>query len=57
MFTVFSCIIGENTVLELCLVTPEMCRTAAVVQKVLEHLLGHGCTLQVENLYNSSELA
>ena len=57
MFTVFSCITGKNTVLELCLVTPEMPRTAAVVPKVLEHWLGHGRTLQVEHLYNSPELA
>jgi len=32
-------------------------RRAAVVPKVLEHLLGHGHKLQVENLYNSPELA
>jgi hypothetical protein len=31
MFTVFSCITGKNTVLQLSLVTPEMPRTAAVL--------------------------
>jgi hypothetical protein len=57
MFTVFSCITGKNTVLELSLVTPEIPRTAAVVPKVLEPLLGHGCSLQVENMYNNPDLA
>ena len=57
MFTVFCCITGKNTVLELSLVTPEMPRTAAVVPKVLEPLLGHGRTLQVDNLYNSPDVA
>jgi hypothetical protein len=57
MFTVFSCITGKNTVLELSLVTPEMPITAAIVPKVLEPLLGHGHTLQVDNLYSSPELA
>jgi hypothetical protein len=51
MFTLFSCITGKNTVLELSLVTPEMPRTAVVVPTVLEPLLGHGRTLQVDNLY------
>lgn len=54
---VFSCITGKNTVLELSLVTPEMPRTAAVVPKVLEPLLGHGHTGQVDNFYNSPGLA
>jgi len=54
---VFSCITGKNTVLELSLVTPEIPRTAAVVPKVLEPLLGHRCTLRVDNLYNSPDLA
>jgi hypothetical protein len=57
MFTVFSCITGKNTVLELSLVTPEMPRTTAVVLKVLEPLLGHGHTPQVDNFYNSPALA
>ena len=51
MFTLFSCITGKNTVLELSLVTPEMSRTAAVVPTVSEPLLGHRRTLQVDNLY------
>jgi len=57
MFMVFSCITGKNAVLELILVSPEIPRTAAVVPKVLEPLLGHGYTLQVDNLYNSPDLA
>jgi hypothetical protein len=57
MFMVFSCITGKNTVLQLSLVTPEMPRTAAVVTKFSEPLLGHGRTLRVENLYNSLDLA
>ena len=57
MFTVFSCITGKNTVLELSVFTPEMPRTAAVVPKVLEPLLGHGCTLRAEKRYNSPHLA
>jgi trans-2-enoyl-CoA reductase len=56
MFMVFSYITGKNTVLQLSLVTPEMPRTAAIVLKVLEPLLGHGCTMQVENLYNNPAL-
>jgi hypothetical protein len=56
MFTVFSCITGKNTVLELSLITPEMPRTADVVPKVLEPLLGHGCTLRVDNFHNSPDL-
>jgi hypothetical protein len=47
----------QNTVLELSLVTTEMPRTTAVVPIVLVPLLGHGHTLQVDNLYNSPELA
>jgi len=54
---VLSCITDKNTVLELSLVTPEMPRTAAVVTKFLEPLLGHGGTLRVDNLYNSPDLA
>ena len=33
-----------------------MSRTAAEVPKILEPLLSHGCTLQVDNLYNSPDL-
>ena len=54
---VLSCITGKNSVLELSLVTPEMPRTAAVLTKFLEPLLGHGRTVRVENLYNSPDLA
>jgi hypothetical protein len=54
---VFSCITGKNTVLESSLVTPEVPRTAAVVPKVVEPLLGHGCTLRMDNLNNSPDLA
>ena len=53
----FSCITGKNSVLEWSLITPEMPRTAAVVPKVLEPLLGHGHTLWVNNSYNSPHLA
>jgi hypothetical protein len=53
---VFSCITGKNSVLEFSLITPEMLRTAAVVPKVLEPLLGHGCTLQVDIFHNSPDL-
>ena len=35
----------------------KMPRTAALVPKVLEPLLGHGCTPPVDNLYNSPDLA
>ena len=57
MLMVFSCITGKNTVLQLSLVTPEMPRTAAVVTKFSEPLLGHRRTLRVENMYNSPDLA
>jgi hypothetical protein len=57
MFTVFSCITGKNTVLQLSLLTPEMTRTAAVVPNVTEPLLGHARTLRVDNWYNSPDLA
>ena len=57
MFLVLSCITGKSSFLELRLVTPEMPRTAAVVTKFLQPLLGHGRTLRVENLYNSPDLA
>ena len=47
----------KNTVLESRLITPETPKTAAIVLKLLEPLLGRGHTLWTDNFYNSPELA
>ena len=47
----------KNTVVESSLITPETPKTAAIVLKLLEHLLGRGHTLWMDNFYNSPELA
>jgi hypothetical protein len=48
---------GKNTVLESSLITPETPKTAAIVLKLLEPLLGHAHTLWIDKFYNSPELA
>jgi len=47
----------KNTVLESNLIMPETPKTAAVVTKLPDTLLGCGHTLGMVNFYNSPELA
>ena len=49
--------VQAKTIQQISSITPETAKTAAVVLKRLEPLLGCGHTLWMDNFYNSQELA
>ena len=57
IFVVFSCIYTKNTVIESRFITPEPAKTASIVLKMLEPLLGRGHTLWMDKFYKCPEFA